>query len=360
MKTILKVIATIFLFFTMPLVSLAHKQDKNGAMYLESYQSELIEAAKTTKLLADQGNADAQYNMGVYYFYGDGVEQNYQQSFDYFKLAAAQGNIDAQYNLGELYYLGRGTAQNYKESARITKILADKNDVDALIHLAMLYKKGIVYPKDTNMTVKYLELAAKQNSDYAEYSLGKLYEEGVSINQNYTLAAKYYKLASLKKFSKAQKKLARLYLEGLGVIQNKQKAKDLLKLAEINKEKDSSKTIRMYKMINTTDQNKEDFSILYKILTLKEWELFQVNGYFEGSQMDNNDGFIHAAFEDQYPNIIKKFFIGIKPLILVKIDQKLLVEESLKIESNKPGGIKYPHIYKNISFKAVISHEIIN
>ena len=59
---------------------------------------------------------------------------------------------------------------------------------------------------------------------------------------------------------------------------------------------------------------------IYKVLTNKEWESFQSERIFKGSDMDKKDGFIHAAFETQYPNIIKKFFKEITPLILVKIN----------------------------------------
>ena len=36
---------------------------------------------------------------------------------------------------------------------------------------------------------------------------------------------------------------------------------------------------------------------IYKILTHKEWESFQREGIFKGSDMDKKDGFIHAAFK---------------------------------------------------------------
>ena len=65
--------------------------------------------------LEDGVCAEAMYNLGVYYFYGIGTEQNYKRSFKYFKLAADKGHTDAQYNLGELYYLGLGIDKNYKK-----------------------------------------------------------------------------------------------------------------------------------------------------------------------------------------------------------------------------------------------------
>jgi uncharacterized protein (DUF952 family) len=99
---------------------------------------------------------------------------------------------------------------------------------------------------------------------------------------------------------------------------------------------------------------------IYKILTDKEWSDFKESGTFEGSALDKKDKFIHLAFEDQYPAILEKFFNGVEHVILVEIDSKKLAEGTLKIEANKPGGEKYPHLYSTIPFAAVTSHELLD
>ena len=68
-----------------------------------------LEAAKTgdyaTALrewepLAEQGDADAQYNLGIMYDEGQGVQQDYKVAVKWYRLAAEQGEANAQYNLG--------------------------------------------------------------------------------------------------------------------------------------------------------------------------------------------------------------------------------------------------------------------
>ena len=49
--------------------------------------------------LAEQGNAGAQYNLGVMYDKGTGVEQDYRTAVKWYRLAAEQRNADAQSNL---------------------------------------------------------------------------------------------------------------------------------------------------------------------------------------------------------------------------------------------------------------------
>lgn len=95
---------------------------------------------------------------------------------------------------------------------------------------------------------------------------------------------------------------------------------------------------------------------VYKILTVEEWEAFEKSGSFEGSATDKKDEFIHLTFEHQYPAILEKFFKGVDQVVLVEIDSRLLAKNALKVEANKPGGEKYPHLYDSIPAKAVTSH----
>ncbi|MSO73363.1 MAG: sel1 repeat family protein, partial [Rhodospirillaceae bacterium] len=57
-------------------------------------------ALKEWRPLAEQGNASAQYNLGLMYDNGQGVTQDYKEAVRLYGLAAAQGNASAQSNLG--------------------------------------------------------------------------------------------------------------------------------------------------------------------------------------------------------------------------------------------------------------------
>ena len=62
--------------------------------------------------LAKQGNAYAQYNLGVMYDKGQGVPQDYKTALKWYRLAAEQGDASAQSNLGVMYGTGRGVIQD--------------------------------------------------------------------------------------------------------------------------------------------------------------------------------------------------------------------------------------------------------
>jgi uncharacterized protein len=65
------------------------------------------------KLRADQGIADAQYNLGVLYDNGQGVSQDYVEAAKWYRKAADQGDASAQFNLGALYTNGQGVPQDF-------------------------------------------------------------------------------------------------------------------------------------------------------------------------------------------------------------------------------------------------------
>ena len=64
------------------------------------------------KLLAEQGNANAQLNLGIRYDFGDGIPENDAEAVKWYRLAAEQGNANAQFSLGVMYSNGEGVPQN--------------------------------------------------------------------------------------------------------------------------------------------------------------------------------------------------------------------------------------------------------
>ena len=62
--------------------------------------------------VAEQGNAVAQFNLGLMYDKGQGVRQDYAQAVQWYRKAAEQGDAQAQYNLASMYEQGQGVRQD--------------------------------------------------------------------------------------------------------------------------------------------------------------------------------------------------------------------------------------------------------
>jgi TPR repeat protein len=66
------------------------------------------------------------------------VEQNYEEAVKWYRLAAEQGNVDAQYNLGCSYEDGEGVEQNHEEAIKWYRLAAEQGEEDAKEALARL------------------------------------------------------------------------------------------------------------------------------------------------------------------------------------------------------------------------------
>ena len=90
-------------------------------------------------MIAEQGNATAQYNLGVLYGQGKGVVQDSAEAARWYRLAAEQGNAMAQGNLGIMYKDGEGVLQHYVLSHMWFNIAAangNKNAIRMRDHIA--------------------------------------------------------------------------------------------------------------------------------------------------------------------------------------------------------------------------------
>ena len=83
------------------------------------------------RLKADQGDAHAQFNLGVRYAHGDGVPQDDKEAVRWTRLAADQGVADAQFNLGVRYATGDSVPQNYIQAHMWFNLAASNSTGDA-------------------------------------------------------------------------------------------------------------------------------------------------------------------------------------------------------------------------------------
>jgi len=76
-------------------------------------RNDFATALRHWRPLAEQGNGDAQVNIGTLYQYGDGVPQDYGEALRWYRRAAEKGHGMGQNYLGLMYYRGSGVPQDY-------------------------------------------------------------------------------------------------------------------------------------------------------------------------------------------------------------------------------------------------------
>jgi TPR repeat protein len=113
-----------------------------------------------------QGNAAAQYDLGM--MYADG--KDYKQAAEWFSKAAAQGHADAQFMLGLMYTDGKDVPQDYKQAAEWFSKAAAQGDADAQCILGGMYSEGKGVPQDDKQAVEwYRKAAAQGDADAQQY-----------------------------------------------------------------------------------------------------------------------------------------------------------------------------------------------
>lgn len=150
------------------------------------------EALRIWHPLAEKDNADAQYNIGIMYMKGIGVEQNDKQALIWFKRASALDNTDAMYNLGVLYMQGRGVIRSPKDASYWWQQAATRGNPYAQYNLGVLYAYGTSVEQDTEKALYWWQRAARQGQPEAQQALHRTYTEGLfGVTADPAKAAQY-------------------------------------------------------------------------------------------------------------------------------------------------------------------------
>ena len=183
------------------------------------------------RVLAEQGDAAAQTNLGVRYRFGFDVPQDEAESVRWYRLAADQGYPDAQLMLGGMYADGRGVPKDYAEAVRWYRAAAEQGDASGQLSLALMYSLGRGVPEDEAEAVRWFRLAADQGHAGAQSSLGRRYTTGDGVARDDAEAVRWWTLAADQGYAEAQLNLAFMYLNGRGVSQDPAEAERWYRIA---------------------------------------------------------------------------------------------------------------------------------
>ena len=150
----------LLIFFMLGLISVCLPQKVLAE--LSELEISSIQSFQLNQSKANQGDADAQFNLALQYYNGTGTPQDTRYAIYWYKKAAVQGHVNALYFLGKLYLEGLGE--------EVTQ--------------------------DSKKAVYWLTKAAKQGLGNAQYSLGHMYEYGDGGPQDYKQAFFWYTKAA--------------------------------------------------------------------------------------------------------------------------------------------------------------------
>ncbi|MDM8214852.1 tetratricopeptide repeat protein [Desulfovibrio piger] len=206
---------------------------------VENDADSMEQAVDTIKKAAEQGDASAQYKLGVLYIQGVGMMQNSARACYWYRKAAEQGQTEAQYMLGLMFSKGEGVPQDFVQARQWWEKAAAKEaetgDTNVILSangsfyfnlyvngmaeysLGELYSKGLGVSQDDDKARQWWEKAAAKGFITAQLHLGFLYYKGESVKQDYGMARQWWEKAAAQHNPSAQVLVGSLYEHGEGV-----------------------------------------------------------------------------------------------------------------------------------------------
>ena len=122
---------------------------------LEAYSAgDIATAYELWRPLAEHGDVEAQFALGMLYYDGIGVPLDHTESSYWFLQAAEQGFAPAQYNLGNAYKRGEGVRQNDAMAVYWWQKAAAQGLKDAQYNLDTAHREGVGVATDEQPAVR--------------------------------------------------------------------------------------------------------------------------------------------------------------------------------------------------------------
>lgn len=180
--------------------------------------------------------------MGNYKAYAEFKMAKYESARTIWEVLANRGNPDALFNLGILAEDGLGEARDMKKAEALYVAAANAGSFKAQYRLGMLYNAGVLLPKDRDRARRYLGMAAEGGDKEARAALASLDKPGDNLTPfqraehlassgNHREAAQFYTALAKEGHTTAQTRLAWMYEAGRGVERSLDEAARLFTLS---------------------------------------------------------------------------------------------------------------------------------
>ena len=145
------------------------------------------------KLLAEDGDAEAQNKLAMMFQRGMGIPQDPDAALQWYQKAAEGGFSPAQLNLGAMYRKGVCIPPDYPEASRWYRKAAEQGVSEAQYNLGMMYFYGNGLPRDMVQAYAWVDIAANSGNERARDSLGVIIAEldPAGLDQARKLAIEY-------------------------------------------------------------------------------------------------------------------------------------------------------------------------
>lgn len=156
---------------------------------------------KIYEWLGEKGHSDSYYQLGLLYYNGEWwLETDLEKSREFHEKAADLNNADAMFELYVYYSRGQGVAQDNEKALVWCVKSAENGNARACYNLGAFYATGKLFETDKEISLKWYAKASELGHGKASATLGVMYKQGQGAEKNADLAAQYFNKAEEQHF----------------------------------------------------------------------------------------------------------------------------------------------------------------
>ena len=180
---------------TWSIIYLADKAEKNN---------DYVNAVKWYEMGDSLDDLHSTYKLGIHYYKGLGVKQDFQLSFSFFKKSADKGHSDSQFYIGKFYHIGNGAffgspaSKSFFEALKWYELSSAQNNHKAQNNIGLLYYVG-----DGDSSFRGFKADVKKSLDWFS----------IALNNGSESAKKNAELAQSNLYGRDDKRLSEIILD---------------------------------------------------------------------------------------------------------------------------------------------------
>jgi TPR repeat protein len=183
-----------------------------------------LDISKRIRQAAKDGDAFAQFELGLDLDFGTNGEQDFEKAADYLAKAASQGHKSAEGNLLLQHVLGQAKTYPPAEAFARLQTLAESGDREAQNNFGLCFQLGYGTAQDYGEAAIWFRRSAEGGLATGQFNLGGLYYEGKGLKKDLAIAIEWYRRAAEQRDELALLQLGWMYQKGLGVEVNLKRA----------------------------------------------------------------------------------------------------------------------------------------
>ena len=181
---------------------------------------------------ADEGDAEAQFQLARAYFRGFGVEENGPLTLEWMQKAAAQNHPEALSSMG--YFFSEGILVEANEATAVDWFRkgAEAGSLKAQLNLGLMLRQAKAIEHNNEKSLAWIQQAADAGLPEAQMVLGRLYFTGDALmNRDYEKAVQYLQAPAIAGDPICQNMLGVASRDGLGTAPDRDAAEDWFRKA---------------------------------------------------------------------------------------------------------------------------------